>query len=248
MPRAPASPAACLPCWPRALHAHLCADLANQGKGREGAGVNALIVEVAHVHLNACMVLCCDQLVGPRAVCRRGATYSSGAGSAGRCRPSTAQQQPATTSVGVPRSQQPAGPANAPGAFPTIPPPHWSPAHRHAPLARDVQVHNLALVVLHRDWRGTNVGPGEERAVVVQRRPFDASFEALTPRFCGQCERGRCRRMFGVAAAPPDHHLIATATRPPAETESVPHSHTALESCRPAMALRRLRRVCTRGA
>lgn len=49
------------------MDSYLGADLACQRKGGESVVVLALLVQVANVHLNAGMVLGCDQLVCPRA-------------------------------------------------------------------------------------------------------------------------------------------------------------------------------------
>lgn len=74
----------CLCFVPRAF-SHLGADLAAQRKGGEGAGVDAVLVEVAHVDLHARVVLGGDQLVGPRAAVR-GWRRAAGVGQ-GRGRP-----------------------------------------------------------------------------------------------------------------------------------------------------------------
>jgi hypothetical protein len=49
------------------MRSHLSANLACQSKGGELVAVHTLLVQVANVHLDAGMVLGCDQLVCPRA-------------------------------------------------------------------------------------------------------------------------------------------------------------------------------------
>lgn len=46
---------------------HHGANIACQSKGCEVAIVLSILVEVSNVDLDACVVLCCDELIGPRA-------------------------------------------------------------------------------------------------------------------------------------------------------------------------------------
>ena len=57
---------------PASAPTHLDAQLAAQGKGGEGVGVDASLIQVAHIELHAAVVLGGDQLVGPGAAQQAG--------------------------------------------------------------------------------------------------------------------------------------------------------------------------------